>query len=216
MPDASSSWEGYEHAEKAGQSRFCSAFLCVLCVLCVLMENKKMEPPLYPAGVFDPADNRDAEQCIADIDAAPRLLRELVTGLAEAQLDTKYKNWTIRQIVHHVADSHVHSYIRFKWALTESTPTIKAYDEATWVELEDARTGDIKPPLALLDGMHRRWVQLLRSMTPAQFARSFLHPETGKLVPLALALRSYAWHGKHHTAQIRWLRQHKLEKTAAS
>jgi hypothetical protein len=173
-----------------------------------------MEPPQNPAGAFDPEDHREPEQCIADIEAAPRLVRELVAGLTQPQLDTKYKNWTIRQIVHHLADSHVHSYIRFKWALTESTPTIKAYDEGTWAELEDARTGDVEPPLALLEAVHRRWVQLLRSMTPAQFARSFLHPETGKLVPLSLALRSYAWHGKHHTAQIRWLCQHVLERTA--
>jgi hypothetical protein len=168
-----------------------------------------MEPPQYPVGPFDPNEERQRDVCIAEIEAAPRLLRELVGGLSEAELDTKYKNWTIRQIVHHLADSHVNCYIRFKWTLTEATPTIKAYDETQWSALEDARTGDIGPPLALLEGLHRRWVQLLRSMRPEQFARSFLHPETGKHVSLSAALRSYAWHGRHHTGQIQWLRQHK-------
>jgi hypothetical protein len=175
-----------------------------------------VEPPQFPAGAFNPEEVRTQEACIADIEAAPRLLRDLVAGLTEAQLDTKYKNWTIRQIVHHLADSHVNCYIRFKWALTEATPTIKTYDEGLWAALEDARAGDVGPPLAMLDGLHRRWVQLLRSMTPEQFSRSFLHPETGKLVPLAQALRSYAWHGKHHTAQVGWVCQHRLKRPAAS
>jgi hypothetical protein len=109
--------------------------------------------------------------------------------------------------VHHLADSHVNSYVRFKWALTEEQPTIKAYDEGRWAALEDSRTGDVRAPLALLDGLHARWVQLLRSMADDQFARSFLHPETGKSVSLSAALCYYAWHCRHHTAQITWVRE---------
>jgi uncharacterized damage-inducible protein DinB len=171
-----------------------------------------MEAPQYPAGPNAPEDGYGANrrnQLIAEIEAAPRLLRESIAGLSPAQLDTKYRNWTIRQIVHHLPDSHVNCYIRFKWTLTEETPTIKAYHEGLWSELNDARTGDVAAPLALMDAVHQRWVQLLRSMTAQQFSRAFLHPETGKLVTLSAALASYAWHCKHHTGQILWLRKQK-------
>jgi uncharacterized damage-inducible protein DinB len=172
-----------------------------------------MEPPLSPAGPFTPeegyGDARRAE-LIADVERAPGLLREAVAGLSDEQFDTRYRNWTIRQIVHHLADSHVHSYVRFKWTLTEETPTIKAYDEALWVAQDDSRTGDVGPPLALLEGLHRRWVQLLRAMTAEQFSRRFFHPEISQHVLLSNALCYYAWHGKHHTAQITWLRRNVL------
>jgi hypothetical protein len=168
-----------------------------------------MEAPQNPAGAFAPEENygpQRRDEFIAVIEAAPAALRDAVAGLSEAQLDTRYRNWTIRQIVHHVADSHVNSYIRFKWTLTEERPTIKAYDEGRWAALEDARTGDVRAPLALLDGLHVRWVQLLRSMTEAQFGQSFVHPETGQRVSLHAALCYYAWHCRHHTTQICWLR----------
>jgi uncharacterized damage-inducible protein DinB len=168
-----------------------------------------LEAPQYPAGPYQPKEHQDGRgraELIAAIEAAPGLLRKAVAGLSLAQLDTRYKNWTIRQIVHHVADSHINSYIRFKWALTEETPTIKAYDEGRWAALDDSRHADIGAPLALLDGFHQRWLQLLSSMTPEQFTRSFLHPETGQHVSLSSALAYYAWHGQHHTAQIVWLR----------
>jgi uncharacterized damage-inducible protein DinB len=126
--------------------------------------------------------------------------------LSDERLDTKYRNWTIRQIVHHIADSHVNSYIRFKWTLTEDTPTIKPYDEGRWALLADARTGEIGAPLALLDGLHASWVQLMRGMTDGDYARAFHHPETGKTNRLGAMLPYYAWHGRHHTAQIDWLR----------
>jgi DinB superfamily len=169
-----------------------------------------MTPPQYPAGPlvledgYDPA--RRAE-LIAVIEAAPANLRRAVAGLTEAQLDTRYKNWTIRQIVHHLTDSHVNSYVRFKLTLTEDRPTIKPYFEDRWVALEDARTGDIAIPLALLECLHAGWVQLLRAMTEAQFARSYFHPESGETVSLKAALSSYAWHCGHHTGQITWLRE---------
>src|SRR5438034_11419953 len=135
-----------------------------------------MEAPQNPAGAFVPETNYGPQrraEFLTVIEAAPGALRDAVAGLSEDQLDTCYRNWTIRQIVHHLADSHVNSYIRFKWALTEELPTIKAYDEGHWAALEDSRTGDVRAPLALLEALHVRWVQLLRAMTETQFGRSF-------------------------------------------
>jgi uncharacterized damage-inducible protein DinB len=169
-----------------------------------------MTAPEYPAGPFEPGAPDDAAQragLIATVEAAPAALRQAVAGLSDAQLDTRYRNWTARQIVHHLADSHVNSYVRFKWALTEDRPTIKAYDEGRWAALADSCAGAIAAPLALLEALHCRWAQLLHAMTDQQFARSFVHPETGETVTLPRALAYYAWHGRHHTAQITWLRQ---------
>ena len=169
-----------------------------------------MEAPQNPAGVFEPEDNYgpDRRQHFVRIIAdAPARLREAVAGLSAEQLDTRYRNWSVRQIVHHVADSHVNCYVRFKWALTEDHPLIKAYDETRWAALEDSRTGDVALPLALLEALHARWVLLLGTLTEEQFCRTFLHPETGATVSLNAALCSYAWHCRHHTAQITWLRQ---------
>jgi uncharacterized damage-inducible protein DinB len=165
--------------------------------------------PANPAGEFVaehlPEADRRAE-LISVLERAPQELQRAVAGLTDAQLDTKYRNWTIRQIVQHLADSHVHSYVRFKWTLTEETPTIKTYDENLWSLLPDARTGDVAAPLAMYAGVHKCWTALLRTMTPERFARSFHHPETGKNVVLGDALAYYAWHSRHHTAQITWLR----------
>jgi uncharacterized damage-inducible protein DinB len=169
-----------------------------------------MDAPQNPAGAFSPEENygRDRRnELIATIAAAPAALRTAVAGLMDNQLDTRYRNWTVRQTVHHIADSHVHSYIRCKWTLTEERPTIKPYNEEHWVELPDARTGEISPCLALLEGLHARWTQLLRSLTNEQFTRCFFHPETQQVVSLSAALCYYAWHGRHHTAQIQWLRE---------
>jgi uncharacterized damage-inducible protein DinB len=169
-----------------------------------------MDPPQNPAGEFVSEENLRPESradLIAIIEKAPANLRKAVAGLSDEQLNTRYRNWTIRQIVHHLADSHVNSYIRFKWTLTEDQPTIKAYFEDRWAALDDSRTGDIEAPLALLEGLHARWVLLLRSMTESEFSRSFIHPETGKSVSLNEALCYYAWHCRHHTAQINWVRE---------
>lgn len=167
-------------------------------------------PPEQPAGPFDPIewfDEPSKSKLIESIRQAPSRLREAVTGLSELQLDTAYKNWTIRQITHHIADSHLHSIIRFKWALTEDHPTIKAYEEGDWIQLADCKHGNVEPSLALLDGLHLKWAQVLDSMTSEQYTRTFLHPQTGKSVSLWTALNSYEWHGRHHTAQILWLRE---------
>jgi hypothetical protein len=168
-----------------------------------------MTPPQFPVGPFQPEPAQTPErraELIAQLASAPATLRATVSGLSESQLDTLYKNWTIRQIVHHLADSHINSYVRFKWTLTESQPTIKAYHEGDWAALVDSRTGDIAAPLALFDALHLRWVLLLRMMTAEQFSRAFVHPETNEVISLNVALSYYAWHAKHHTAQIRWLR----------
>lgn len=170
-----------------------------------------MEPPKYPVGPLQLEETIDAKQqaaFIAEIEAAPSLLRQAVKGLSEHQLDTLYKNWTIRQIVHHLADSHINSYVRFKWTLTEETPLIKAYDENLWTELPDAKTGSIDAPLLTMDGIHARWIQLLRAMTPEMFAKAYKHPD-GKTRSLVTALGLYAWHGRHHTGQILWIREQK-------
>lgn len=164
--------------------------------------------PEYPAGPFEAGSANTLEsrqRAIMAISRLPGELRSLVENLSEDQLETKYRNWTVRQIVHHLADSHINSYVRFKWALTEDSPTIKAYDESLWSALEESRTGSIAPSLALLDGLHARWNQLLTGMTDDQFQRSFHHPETDSNVVLADAVQYYAWHGKHHLSQIRWL-----------
>lgn len=169
-----------------------------------------MTAPQYPAGPFESQPSLDSQRrtaLIAEIEAAPAILCRAVAGLSEAQLDTRYRNWTIRQIVHHLADSHVNSYVRFKWTLTEERPTIKAYDEGRWAALEDSRQGPISAPLALLEGLHARWVLLLRSLSDEQFGRFFVHPESGATVTLNEALCYYAWHGKHHTGQVQWLRE---------
>jgi hypothetical protein len=168
-----------------------------------------LEPPQNPAGEYLAIDRPSADEralLIAEIVDLPHRLRDAVAGLSDAQLDTRYRNWTIRQIVHHLADSHAHSYIRFKWALTEPTPRIKAYNEGDWSALADARTGDIAAALAMVEGVHAKWGQLLRLMTGADFDRAFEHPETNQLVPLGRALGYYTWHGRHHVSQIEWLR----------
>lgn len=166
-------------------------------------------PPDNPAGdfepipVFDEAARSTLTEAIRDL---PDRLRHAVAGLSDAQLDCLYRNWTIRQITHHLADSHLHSLIRFKWTLTEQHPTIKAYEEAEWVQLPDCAKGDVGPALALVDGLHSKWEQILRTMTEQQFARTFHHPQSGATVSLWEALNYYAWHGGHHTEQILWLR----------
>ncbi|HYM13065.1 MAG TPA: bacillithiol transferase BstA [Bryobacterales bacterium] len=165
----------------------------------------------YPIGRFqfpDAVTQDQRGQFIDDIEAAPALLRAAVAGLSPEQLDTPYRpgGWTVRQVVHHVPDSHMNSYMRFRLALTENEPAIKPYDEKRWAELADARTAPLEPSLALLESLHRRWVLLLRSFQPADFARAFRHPELG-LVTLERNLALYAWHGRHHVAHITSLRE---------
>ncbi|MBX5478511.1 MAG: putative metal-dependent hydrolase [Pyrinomonas methylaliphatogenes] len=170
-----------------------------------------MEDLRYPIGRFNFKDEVTAEQRLIFIDEiaeTPRRLRLAVAGLSEEQLDTPYRpqGWTVRQVVHHLPDSHLNAYMRFKLALTEDEPVIKTFLEGSWAELEDARAAPIEISLSLLEALHMRWVMLLRSLGEADFARTFRHPEWG-IVSLDKHLALYAWHGRHHIAQITSLRQ---------
>jgi uncharacterized damage-inducible protein DinB len=165
----------------------------------------------YPIGKFSFPQSTTPEQrlqWIAEIAGTPRALRAAIKGLTPEQLNTPYRpgGWTVRQVVHHVPESHMNSYIRFKLALTEIEPTIKPYDEAAWAKTADVEETPVSVSLALLDNLHERWVTLLRSLDEAALARTFRHPELG-LVRLDAALALYAWHGKHHTAHITSLRE---------
>jgi len=166
----------------------------------------------YPIGKFtydgDMTDARRAE-CIRRIGAAPGRLRAAVTGLDDAQLDTPYRpgGWTVRQVVHHVPDSHLNAYTRIRLALTEDTPTIKPYEEARWAELPDARSLPVEISLRLLEALHARWVPLLERLGPGDAARPLRHPEHGRLMTIDELLAMYAWHGDHHAAHITSLRE---------
>jgi hypothetical protein len=166
--------------------------------------------PRYPIGKFSfpqATTPSQREQWIADIAAAPAKLRAAAAGLTPQQLDTPYRDggWTVRQVIHHVPESHMHAYIRFKLALTETEPVIKPYDESAWAKLPDVAETPVETSLALLDSLHDRWVRVLRLMEAADWTRTFRHPELG-LVKLEGNLALYAWHGKHHTAHITSLR----------
>ena len=164
----------------------------------------------YPVGKWSPApaiDEDTRRRLIAEIEALPSQLTAAVKGLDDGKLDTPYRaeGWTPRQIVNHVMDSHLNAYIRFKLGITEDNPTIKPYNEQTWAETEDGRTAAVSVALPVIDGLHRRWVQFLRSLAPAAFARTLVHPERGSMT-LDDLLQLYAWHGRHHTAHITELR----------
>lgn len=167
--------------------------------------------PRYPIGKFSPPMEwraADLVQWRKDLAELPERMRRAVAGLSDAQLDTPYRDggWTVRQIVHHVVDSHLNAYCRFRLALTEDAPMVKPYLEARWAELSDARTQPVAPSLAMLDGMHARWVALLDSLTPEQWARTFLHPEHQRAPTLWETAATYAWHSRHHVAHIANLR----------
>ncbi len=170
-----------------------------------------MEDLQYPIGRFHKPQVLSAEERMEAIDQialTPAQLRNAVAGLDDNQLDTPYRpgGWTVRQLAHHVPDSHMNSYIRFRLALTEDVPLIKPYDEKQWAELADARTLPVEVSLVLLDTLHSRWVTLLRSLTPEDFRRSFRHPALG-LVTLEQNAALYAWHGRHHVTHVVNLRK---------
>ena len=165
----------------------------------------------YPIGKFHfdgPLAEEQKQTALDDIAGTPAKLRAAVNGLSEAQLDTPYRpgGWTVRQVVHHVPDSHLNSYVRFKLALTEDEPTIKPYAEDRWAELADSKSTPIAVSLTLLDSLHERWVGLLRSLTPEEWKRTFRHPEMGAIT-LEKTLALYAWHGRHHVAHVTELRK---------
>ena len=172
------------------------------------------DDPRYPIGPFQFASaaaeltNEQRQELIGEIADTPARLREAVRGLSDEQFDTPYRpdGWTVRQVVHHVPDSHLNSYVRFKLALTEEHPAIKPYDEARWAMLGDSRETPVEVSLALLEALHSRWVTLLRTLAPADFARTFQHPEWGAF-SLDQNLALYAWHGRHHVAHVTALRE---------
>ena len=169
--------------------------------------NENIEQLKYPIGKFkfpQTVTEDEANQWIAEIENIPELLIKIITPLNDDQLDTCYREggWTIRQVVHHLADSHINSYVRFKLTLTEDTPTIKAYFEDRWAELPDSTLVPVKISLNLLKALHTRWVALLKVLSWEDLQREFYHPEADQTIQLAQNLALYAWHGKHHLAHI--------------
>lgn len=169
------------------------------------------DDPRYPVGKFTyPSEVSAAlrEELIGQIAEAPARLRQAVHGLKDEQFDTPYRagGWTIRQVVHHVPDSHLNAYVRFKLGLTEDNPTIRPYEEARWALLPDTAATQIGVSLVLLEALHRRWADLLRAMREEQWARTVFHPEHQKTFRLDQLLALYAWHGRHHVAHITELR----------
>ena len=170
-----------------------------------------MPDPRYPAGKFTWPENITAEDLarwIAEIAATPAKLRTAVAGLTEDQLNTPYREggWTLRQVIHHLPDSHMNSYVRFKLALTEDEPTIKPYDEAAWAELQDTNVIPTEISLCLLDCLHQRWVVVMEAMSEADWKRNLTHPKLGK-ISLEKMAALYAWHGRNHVAHITELRK---------
>jgi uncharacterized damage-inducible protein DinB len=167
-----------------------------------------MDDLRYPTGRFvrptAPLSDAERARMIDVIAGTPAALRQALDGLTDAQLDTPYRpqGWTVRQVAHHVPDSHLNAYVRFKLALTEDQPTIKPYEESRWAMLEDTRRTPIATSLALLEALHERWVTLLRSLSPGDFRRTLVHPDSG-VMTLDQLLALYAWHGPHHVAHVR-------------
>jgi uncharacterized damage-inducible protein DinB len=169
-----------------------------------------MTDPRYPIGKFFFEGSTTTEQRkehISNIEQTPARLRAAVRGLSDQQLDTPYREggWTVRQVAHHVPDSHMNAYIRFKLALTEDEPTIRPYLEDRWAELPDSKQTPIEVSLALLEALHQRWTLVLRNISDADWKRNFRHPDMG-LLSLEKTLALYSWHGRHHVAHITRLR----------
>ena len=170
-----------------------------------------MSDPRYPIGKFSfngPLTAEQKQQCLNDIEQTPARLRAAVSGLSDQQLNTPYREggWTVRQLAHHVPDSHMNAYIRFKLALTEDDPTIKPYMEDRWAELPESRQAPIDVSLALLDSLHQRWTLVLRNIADSDWKRTFRHPEMGPMT-LEKTLALYSWHGRHHVAHVTSLRE---------
>lgn len=170
-----------------------------------------MEDLRYPIGKYEPQpySEKQKEQWLVDIAFLPQHLENAVLNLDEAQLNTAYRpqGWTLRQVVHHVADSHVNAYIRFKLGLTEVNPTIRPYNEEAWAKLNDTAVVPINVSLTLLHALHVRWLQLLKSIKEEEWERTVVHPEHGRQMSLWYLLGMYAWHGRHHTAHITSLKE---------
>jgi DinB superfamily len=166
----------------------------------------------YPVGKFRAPESlspAERARCIETIASAPAQLREAVLRLTPKQLDTPYREggWTARQVVHHVPESHMNAYIRFKLALTENNPVIKPYDEAAWARLGDVGVAPVEASLKLLESLHERWVVLMRGLSADDWRKQYIHPEYGEARTLEYTLALYAWHGEHHIAHVRSVSQ---------
>ena len=178
------------------------------------MQEQDLEQLKYPISEFikpESLSREETDQHINVIEQLPDKLIHAVYGLMDEQLDTPYRpgGWTIRQVVHHLVDSHINSYIRFKWTLTEDNPTIKAYQEKDWAELPEAKDGPIEVSLKLLEALHVRWCMMLKNLTAEEMAKTFIHPETGQQVRLDTNIANYAWHCELHYAHIINLKRRK-------
>jgi len=170
-----------------------------------------MSDPRYPIGKFEfegPTTEAQRRALVDDIERTPAALRSALQGLTPQQVETPYREggWTVRQVVHHLADSHMNAFIRFKLALTEDEPTVKPYKENLWAELDDSLGSPAEVSLTLLEQLHTRWIRLLRSIKPEEWKRAFQHPEWGT-ISLEKNLALYSWHGKHHVAHVTELRK---------
>jgi hypothetical protein len=176
------------------------------------METISLDQLRYPVGKFAfnaNADEKEIQKWISEIEKLPSQIRDAVKGLNDAQLNTAYRpdGWTVRQVVHHVADSHMNAYMRFKLALTENKPTIKPYEEKLWAEMEDSKDLSPEISLSLLDSLHTRWVYILKKLSAADLDKSVFHPESKREMSVKFLLALYAWHSKHHVAHITELRK---------
>lgn len=177
------------------------------------METLNLEKLKYPIGrfVFDAANfQENYETQLGHLQQLPNELQQLAQDLSPSELDKSYRpgGWTVRQVIHHLADSHMNGYARFKLALTEDLPTIKPYNEVLWAELPDTWTAPIEASISILNGLHHRWVQLIQAMEPADFEREIFHLEHQRKMSLKELLGSYSWHGRHHLAHINATRSH--------
>ncbi|WP_300599513.1 YfiT family bacillithiol transferase [Niabella sp.] len=165
----------------------------------------------YPIGRFEHRDFTVSikQECLGVIQFLPNMLEAAISGLDEQQLQTPYREggWTVHQLVHHVADSHLNAYTRFKLGLTEENPVIKSYDEKAWAELNDVRTLPVNISITFLYALHARWYAAVKDLDEIQWARTVVHPVKGNLLSLSYYLQLYAWHGKHHVAQVNFLRE---------
>lgn len=171
------------------------------------MENTNLEQLQYPIGKYeipDPITENHVSEWISVLEDLPARFEKMVSGLSEEQLETPYRpgGWTVRQVIHHVSDSHHHSYIRFKWGLTEDNPVIKPYFEKEWANLFDTRTAPVQMSLNHLKAVHFKLVYLLRGLSKEQLQRTFTHPEGNEVTTLKENIGRYAWHGSHHFAHI--------------
>jgi hypothetical protein len=176
------------------------------------MQESELEKLKYPVGKFSfnaNAGEKEIKQYISEIEKLPSQIRTAVKGLNEVQLNTPYRpdGWTVKQVVHHLADSHINAYIRIKLALTENNPTIKPYEEKLWAEMDDARNLPVEVSLSLLDALHARWTYMLKKLSAADLTKTVFHPESKREMSVKFLIAMYAWHGRHHCAHITSLRE---------